>query len=76
MVDNSAIKIDNKKYLVVDTIINDNYKFVYLVNEQDEDDFIIRKQIERDEKNYLVPLADVDEFQIGLSLFQEKNKED
>lgn len=75
MVDNSVLKLDNKSYLVVDTIIKDTCKYIYLVNQEDDNDFLIRKQVVRDMKNYLYPLSSLEEFKMTLELFQEKNQE-
>lgn len=75
MVDNSVLKLDNKSYLVVDTITKDTCKYIYLVNQEDDNDFLIRKQVVRDMKNYLCPLSSLEEFKMTLELFQEKNQE-
>lgn len=74
MVDNSVLKLDNKTYLVVDTINNDSSKYVYYVNENDSSDFFIRKEIKEDEKTYLVGLENDEEFVLAMRLFDEKNK--
>ena len=74
MVDNSVLKLDNKTYLVVDTINNDSSKYVYYVNENDSSDFFIRKEIKEDEKPYLVGLENDEEFVLAMRLFDEKNK--
>ena len=75
MVDNSVLRLDNKSYLVVDVIKKDACKYVYLVNQENNDDFLIRKQVEREQKNYLCPLSSLEEFRMTLELFQEKNQE-
>jgi hypothetical protein len=75
MVDNSVLKEDGKIYLVIDKIENGNVSYVYLANEEDENDFFIRKEIiEEDEMRYLVSLDNEEEFDKALQLFQEKNK--
>ena len=75
MVDNSVLKEDGKIYLVIDKIENNDYSYVYLSNEEDENDFFIRKEvIEEDETRYLVSLDNEEEFNKALELFQEKNK--
>lgn len=75
MVDNSVLKEDGKIYLVIDKIENGNVSYVYLANEEDENDFFIRKEIiEEDETRYLVSLDNEEEFDKALQLFQEKNK--
>lgn len=75
MVDNSILKEDGKIYLVIDKINSGDISYVYLSNEEDENDFFIRKEIiEEDETRYLVSLDNEDEFNKALQLFQEKNK--
>ena len=39
MVDNSELILDDKKYLVVDTIEANNVKYVYFVDDDDDNDF-------------------------------------
>lgn len=74
MIDNSVIEIDNKKYLVVDVIIDEDNKYVYFVNENDMSDLLIQKEIKEDDKTYLVNLENEDEFNKVMHLFEEKNK--
>ena len=74
MIDNSLIEIDGKKYLVVDTIVDQDKKYVYFVNENDVSDLLIQKEIKENDKTYLVNLDDKDEFVKSMYLFEEKNK--
>lgn len=74
MIDNTLIEIDGKKYLVVDTIIDEGNKYVYFVNNDDVSDLLVQKEIIEDEKTYLVNLDDKDEFIKSMYLFEEKNK--
>ena len=74
MIDNSVIEIDNKKYLVVDVIIDKDNKYVYFVNEEDMSDLLIQREIKEDDKTYLVNLDNEDEFNKVMHLFEEKNK--
>ena len=73
MVDNSVFKIDGKNYSVIDTIASEDKKYVYFVNELDEKDFIINKEIEENEKKYLVNLDGHEEFEKAMKLFYDKN---
>ena len=60
---------------LIDKIENGNVSYVYLANEEDENDFFIRKEIiEEDETRYLISLDNEEEFDKALQLFQEKNK--
>ncbi len=74
MIDNSVIKLDNKNYFVVDTILHEGFKYVFCTNEDDLDDFIIQKEKNKDGKNYLVNLSTPEEFYNILKIFGEKNK--
>lgn len=74
MIDNSVIKMDNKVYFVVDTILHDGFKYVFCTNEDDNNDFIIQKEKYIDGKNYLVNLTSEVEFINILKIFGEKNK--
>ena len=75
MIDNSLIELEGKKYLVVDTITNENIKYVYLTNQDDVGDFLVQKEIiENEEDAYLVNLENEEEFNKAMCLFEEKNK--
>lgn len=74
MIDNSVITINNKTYLVVDTILVAGFKYVFCSNENDVNDFIIQKEIYENDKTYLVNLKDEDEFLKVMQLFVDKNK--
>ena len=66
--------IDGKEYIELDTImINDN-KYVYLVNKNDDKDFIINKIVVENEKEYYEGLSSNEEFQIALLTFIKENK--
>ena len=73
MIDNSVIKIDNKNYLVVDTILVEGFKYVFCSNENDVNDFIIQKEIYENDKSYLVNLKNEEEFLRVMQLFLDKN---
>ena len=60
--------IDDKDYIVVNEIDYNNKHYVYLVNENDTNDIMIR--IEKGE--YLEPLEDEKEFEELLNLFIKK----
>lgn len=74
MVDNSVLIEDDKKYLVVDTIISDDVKYVYFMNDEDETDLFIRKEIIDNNQKYLVGLDNDEEFLKANKIFQEKHK--
>lgn len=74
MVDNSVLSIDGKNYDVIDTILVEDIKYVYLANQEDDEDFFVRREVTRDEKKYLQPLGSEEELKKALELFYEKNK--
>lgn len=75
MIDNSVLKLDGKTYLVIDTILQDDFKYVYFMNEADSNDIFVRKEIEEEEETrYLVGLSDEQEFITAMKLFQDKHQ--
>ena len=75
MIDNSLIEIDGKKYDVVDVIFKEDNKYVYLSNVEDDNDFFVRKEIQKEDgKNYLVGLENEEEVFQAMQFFQEKHQ--
>ena len=60
--------IDNKNYLLIDKI----YNYLYLSNEENEEDTLILKE---DVNNKLLPLDNDEELKNALSLFLTKEVE-
>ena len=63
--------IDEKNYLLVDKI----YNYLYLTNEDDEEDTLILKEDINNSDNFL-PLDNEEEFKNALSLFLTKEVEE
>ena len=63
---------DGINYLIFEQIDYNNIKYLYLVNENDKDDFCIRKVIIEDEKQYLTAIADENELNMAIKLFAKK----
>ncbi len=63
--------IDEKNYLLVDKI----YNYLYLSNEDDEEDTLILKEDINNSDNFL-PLDNEEEFKNALSLFLTKEVEE
>lgn len=61
--------IDNKNYLLIDKI----YNYLYLSNEENEEDTLISKE---DVNNKLLPLDNEEELKNALSLFLTKEVEE
>lgn len=74
MVDNSELVVNNKKYLVMDVIVDGTTKYVYFVNENDDTDFFVRKEIVDNEDKFLIGLDSDQEYTKAMQLFTEKNK--
>ena len=67
---------NNLNYLVLDTILNENNKYLVLVNKDDEKDIVIRKVIKKDNREYLIKLDTEDEFEEVMSIFYDKHEGD
>lgn len=65
---------NNLNYLVVDTLLNENNKYLVLVNKDDEQDIAIRKVIKKEDREYLIKLDTEDEFEEVMSIFYDKHK--
>lgn len=75
MIDNSCVVLeDNKEYLVIDKIDSNDKAYIYLSNPDNSEDFCVRKEIEEDEKTFLVGLDNEEEVDAALKLFVEKHK--
>ncbi len=75
MIDNSRVILENQKeYFVMDKITANNKVYVYLVNPDDPKDFCCRKEIEEDNKTFLVGLDNKEEADFALNLFAEKHR--
>lgn len=65
---------NNNDYAVVDTLVVDNNKYLFLVNEQDEKDVTVRKVITKDNKEYLNKLDSNEEFEKIMTEFLNKHQ--
>lgn len=77
MIDVNVITLeDNLEYMIINTIVKNNNKYVFLANVDDEKKLCIRKVISEDGKDYLVKLDSDEEFAEVLTEFNDKyNKE-
>ena len=69
---NSIILEDNIRYLIIKEIENDGNKYIYLTNENDPEDFCIRKTIIKNNDEFLIGLSSKDEFDKALLLFSKE----
>lgn len=69
----NVVNIDGIDYIVLDEIFIDNTKYVYLVNENDEEDFFINKIIIKEGKEYLTGLNTEEEAKKAMQAYADKN---
>lgn len=69
-----AITINNIEYLIVKEIIDNLTKYVYLCNEDNPKDILIRKVVIENDDEMLVKLDSEEELRYALNLFQENEK--
>lgn len=68
-----TVIIDDKSYIEVDTFDINGNTYVYLVNEEDDFDFTIRKLVALDGKLYFDGLDTEEEFDLALMHFAKKH---
>ena len=66
---------DGIDYVIVDEIVNEGTKYLYLVNKNDEKDFCVRKLIIEDGEEYVSGLDSTEEFNKTISIFANKYNE-
>lgn len=64
-----VIEIDNKPYIILDKISDNNSTYYYLSNENDPEDFFVQKLNNQEE---LISLSSKEEFDKAMSLYLEK----
>ena len=69
---NSVVLENGQDYIIIAEKKHNDFKYVYLVNEDNSDDFCIRKVIMEDDEEILSGLDDEKEFNLAVSLFNEK----
>ncbi len=65
---------DNKNYLTIETVINGDNKYLFLVEEGSKNNICIRKVIKKDDLEYLVKLENEEEFDEVFTAFFNKYK--
>ena len=58
--DVAVYTIDDKKYLLLNKQEYNDNTYLFLLNKEDEDDYLIRK-VDKEDPNYLIPLDDENE---------------
>lgn len=64
---------DGINYLVIGDIRDNENEYLYLANENKNDDFCIRKSKIQDGKKVIIPLDSEDEFKRALELYKISN---
>lgn len=67
---------DGIQYAIIDELIINDIKYVFLSNIDDSEDFCIRKVLKENEEEFLVGLEDDSEFDLALMHFAKNNKEE
>ncbi|MEG0995121.1 MAG: hypothetical protein RR359_00760 [Bacilli bacterium] len=70
---NTILLEDNNNYIIIDEIPYNDFKYVYLTNALDSNDFCIRKLINNQD---LIGLDNEQEFDNALKLFRNKRVND
>ena len=65
---------DDKEYIVVDAIVNNNGKYLVLANKEKHRDICIRKVIVEDGKEYIEKLDTEEEFENVMNEFYFRHK--
>ncbi len=71
----NVITLNNIDYIIIDEITIEGVTYIYLVNENDDNDFLIQKLKLKDGQNYLTNLANREEYNLALIAFENKNKQ-
>ena len=62
---------NGEEYMIISEVKKDEIIYLYLVNDNIDTDFCIRKVIKEDGKEYIVSLRDEEELKLALSLFNK-----
>lgn len=70
----NVTNIDGVEYIELDEVVINDKKYVFLVNKNDEKDFIINKIVTENNKEYYEGLSGKEEYEIALLSFIKHNK--
>ena len=68
-----TVNIKGTDYIVLDEIKIKDITYVYLVNENDENDFFINKVIIKNDEEYITGLDSEEEAKAAMQAYVEKN---
>ena len=70
------ITLNGKDYLIIDSIKLNDTVYEYLINENDDKDFFVRKLSIKENGKYFVNLDSPEEFDQAMTAFYQKHKND
>lgn len=71
----NVASLNGKDYIEADTVNFRDNTYVFLVNEKDEKDFLVRKITSERDKTFYEPLETKEEFEVAMLMFTKKHKE-
>jgi len=72
--ENKMILENNEEYLVINSTVHENIKYLLLCNVSNRKDICIRKVLKEDNKEYICRLEN-EELQLIINLFMKENKD-
>ncbi len=70
-----VIKLENgKEYGIIDTLTHNNSNYLVLVNILDNNDFCVRKVIEKEGREVIIKLNNQNEFEEIMEMFYNKHR--
>ena len=66
-----VIDIENKKYMVLNEIVDNGETYLYLTNVKNPKDFMIQK-VDKNDKDLIINLDNEEEFKKALELFTNR----
>ncbi len=71
----NVASLNGKDYIEADTVNFRDNTYVFLVNEKNEKDFLVRKITSEGDKTFYEPLETKEEFEVVMLMFTKKHKE-
>ena len=68
------IKIENKEYCLLKELEIEGNKYLYLMNEKDRKDIIIRKKIKENNEEFLIGLENEKEFEKVMEEYYKRGQ--
>jgi len=74
-VEMNVLQIEDKKYFLVDTIVDNEVSYYFFSNVEDSEDIYVFKDKKEGEEEFFVSLENEKELERALTLFYEKYKD-